>query len=176
MGRHYNEQHILGGYFSLSFLNFIHRMINQIDKKKIICWTIDNEKNPTSTGLSNKWCISNNKRSCFSTISEKMINTDLLFDVFKWWGWDNWETYKEYVCLWIAEWTQPVVILLTWEQRSQEKCFSFWFRLTPFRYIKRDLQRHWCYLLCQIGQVYRALPQSSLSLHSCQKPLKKKDK
>lgn len=46
--------------------------------------------------------------------------TDLLFDVFKWRGWDDRETYEEHVCLWITEGTQTVIIFLSWKQQQSK--------------------------------------------------------
>ena len=37
----------------------------------------------------------------------------LFFDVFEWGWWDYWEADEEDVCLWVGEWPQPVVVLLT---------------------------------------------------------------
>ncbi len=54
--------------------------------------------------------------------------------------------------------------------------FSVCFRWTYMRDKKRDFQRRSGYLLCQTDPVYRAPPQSSLSRHNCQKPLKEKVK
>lgn len=107
---------------------------------------------------------------------KKIKNTDLLFDIFKWWGGDDRETYKEHISLWIAERTQPVIILLTWEEQSQQTQGSlfFWSLKAKIRENKRDVPRHQSYLQCQKGRVYRAPPQSSLSLHNCQKPVSTK--
>lgn len=54
------------------------------------------------------------------SVKKNSSNTDLLFNIFKWWGRDDRKTHKENICLWVAERTQPVIVLLTWKQQSQD--------------------------------------------------------
>lgn len=49
-----------------------------------------------------------------------IFHTHLLADVLKGGGRYDRETHKEDVCLGVAEWSQSVIVLLTWGGRQRE--------------------------------------------------------
>lgn len=105
----------------------------------------------------------------------KSYKTDLFFDILEGWRGDDRETHEEHVCLWITERTQPVIILLTWEQQEQDektqKTGTLFFSSQSEIKKKKQFQTHSRYLLCQKVLECRALRRSSLLLRNCQKPL-----
>lgn len=76
-------------------------------------------------GVFGQWCVTSGNHYTAWPHMGYNSSSYLVSDVLIWWRANKWEANQKYISLWVGEWTESIIVLLTWIWRR------FWLNTTP---------------------------------------------